>query len=108
MKEDGCRKTAKQFAGLAKVDLVLSLLKRFKNHLRIVATLSTYRISKYMLQYAMTCLEPTAIIGRTTKTSVMIVGLKKIVKNHAACVPMVSKMSCFMMLIFLIFNLMLV
>ena len=47
-------------------------------------------------------LEPTAIIGRTTKTSVMIVGLKKIVKNHAACVPMVSKMSCFMMLIFLI------
>ena len=69
----------------------------------IVATLSTYRISKYMLQYAMTCLEPTAIIGRTTKTSVMMVGLKKIVKNHAACVPMVSKMSCFMMLIFLIF-----
>ena len=73
-------------------------------HLRIVATLSTYRISKYMLQYAMTCLEPTAIIGRTTKTSVMMVGLKKIVKNHAACVPMVSKMSCFMMLILLIFN----
>ena len=51
----------------------------------------------------MTCLAPTAIIGRTTKTSVVIVGLKKIVKNHAACVPMVSKMSCFMMLIFLIF-----
>ena len=42
------------------------------------------------------------VIGRSTKTSVMIFGLKKIVKNHAACVPMVSKMSCFMMLIFLI------